>query len=209
VRGDELKNYSSTLEEARADLFALYYIGDPKLVELGLIDNLDAAWAEYSSYIMNGYMTQLLRIAPGKNVEEAHMRNRQLIAQWCYEKGRAENVIERVVENGKTFIVVNDFEKLRGLFGQLLTEVQRIKSMGDYAACRELIETYAVKVDATLHAEVLARNEKLGIPPYSGFVNPVYTLVKDAAGNPTDVAVTYTEGYAEQMLRYSKEHSYL
>ncbi len=206
VRGDELKNYSSTLEEARADLFALYYIADPKMVELGLIESLDVAWAGYLNFIMNGCQTQLIRIAPGKNIEESHMRDRQLIAMWAYEHGKAENVIEKVVEDGKTYFVINDYEKLRGLFGELLREVQRIKSEGDYAACQKLIEDYAVKVDPELHAEVLSRNEKLGVPPYSGFVNPVYTLVKDADGRPTDVTLSYTEGYAEQMLRYSREY---
>ena len=208
VRGDELRNYGSTLEEARADLFALYYIGNPKMVELGLIPSMDAAWAEYAKYILNGLMTQLTRIQPGKNVEESHMRNRMLIAAWCYEQGKAENVIEKVVRDGKTYIVVNDFEKLRGLFGQLLKEVQDIKSTGNFAAGQALVENYAVKVDPVLHAEVLERYAKLDLAPYSGFVNPVYEPVLKN-GKITDVKVTYTEGYVEQMLRYSKDYSFL
>lgn len=208
VRGDELRNYGSTLEEARADLFALYYIGDPKMVELGLLPSLDAAWAEYAKYVMNGLMTQLTRIQPGKNVEESHMRNRMLIAAWCYEKGLPENVIEKRVENGKTYIVVNDFEKLRGLFGQLLKEVQDIKSTGNFAAGQALVENYAVKVDPALHAEVLERYAKLNLAPYSGFVNPVYEPVMQG-GRITDVKVTYEEGYTEQMLRYARDYSFL
>ena len=208
VRGDELRNYGSTLEEARADLFALYYIGNPKMLELGLIPSMDAAWAEYAKYIMNGLMTQLTRIQPGKNVEESHMRNRMLVSAWCYEKGKAENVIEKRIENGKTYVVVNDFEKLRELFGELLKEVQRIKSTGDFAAGQALVEDYAVKVDPALHAEVLERYAKLNLAPYSGFVNPVYEpVVKN--GRITDVKVTYTESYTDQMLRYSKNYSFL
>lgn len=208
VKGDELKNYGSPLEETRADLFALYYMGDPKMVELGLIPSLDAAWAEYAKYIMNGMMTQLTRVEFGKNVEQAHMRNRMTIANWCYERGQAENVIEKRIEDGKTYIVVNDFEKLRSLFGELLKEVQRIKSTGDFAAGQALIETYGVKVDPVLHREVLDRYAKLNLAPYSGFVNPVYeTVVQD--GEIVDVKVTYAEGYADQMLRYSKDYSFL
>jgi len=208
VKGDELKNYASVLEETRADLFALYYMMDEKMVELGLIPSLDAARAEYSKYIMNGMMTQLVRIRPGKNVEEAHMRDRKLIAEWCYERGRAENVIEKVVENGKTYIVVNDYDKLRGLFAELLREVQRIKSEGDFEACRALVERYGVKVDPTLHAEVLKRYEALDLAPYSGFVNPVLSLV-EKDGRPADVTISYTQGYTEQMLLYSSEYSCL
>ncbi len=209
VRGDELKNYGSVLEETRADLFALYFMGDPKMVELGLMETLDVAWAEYYKYMLNGLMTQLMRVAPGKNIEEAHMRNRALIANWCYERGAADNVIERVVENGKTYFVINDNEKLRALFGELLTEVQRIKSEGDFAACQALVERYAIKVDPVLHQEVLDRNARLGIPPYSGFVNPTYTLVTGDNGEPVDVTVGYTDGYAEQMLNYSGNFSFL
>ena len=208
VRGDELRNYGSTLEETRADLFALYYMGDPKMIELGLLPTLDAAWAEYDKYIMNGLMTQLTRIAPGKNVEESHMRNRMLIAAWCYERGKADNVIEKRVEGGKTYVVVNDFEKLRGLFAELLREVQRIKSTGDFAAGQALVENYGVKVDPALHAEVLERYAKLNLAPYAGFVNPVYAPVIED-GRITDVKVTYTEGYTGQMLRYSADYSFL
>ncbi|MDE6175664.1 MAG: dihydrofolate reductase, partial [Duncaniella sp.] len=196
----------STLEEARADLFALYYLGDPKLLELGLLDNPDAYKAEYYKFILNGLMTQLMRIEPGKDVEEAHMRNRQLISKWVYEKGKADNVIEMVKRDGKTFVKINDYNKLRELFGQLLGEVQRIKSEGDYQAGRDLVETYGVKVDQDLHKEVLDRYAKLDIAPYKGFVNPVYTPVTDKDGNITDVTVSYEENYLPQVLRYSKQY---
>ena len=209
TKGDELRTYSSTLEEARADLFALYYLGDEKLVEIGLIPTLDVAWAQYSKYIMNGMMTQLSRIEPGKNVEESHMRNRKLIGEWCYEKGKAENVIEWVKKDGKSYIVVNDFVRLRELFGELLYEVQRIKSEGDYEACRALVEDYAVKVDPAIHAEVIARNNALKIEPYGGFVNPEYELVKDAEGNVVDVKISYPANYIEQHLEYGKNYSFL
>ena len=209
TKGDELRTYSSTLEEARADLFALYYLGDEKLVEIGLIPTLDVAWAQYSKYIMNGMMTQLSRIEPGKNVEESHMRNRKLIGEWCYEKGKAENVIEWVKKDGKSYIVVNDFVRLRELFGELLCEVQRIKSEGDYEACRALVEGYAVKVDPAIHAEVIARNNALKIEPYGGFVNPEYELVKDAEGNVVDVKISYPANYVEQHLDYGKNYSFL
>mgnify|MGYP000233853252 FL=1 len=207
VHDDALKEHGSTLEETRADLFALYYLADPKLLELGLVDNKDAYKAEYYKYILNGMMTQLMRIEYGKNIEESHMRNRQLISMWAYENGKAENVIELAKKDGKTFIKINDYEKLRGLFGKLLAEVQRIKSEGDYAAGKKLVEDYAVKVNPEIHKEVLERYGKLDIAPYKGFVNPVYTAVKDAEGNITDVTVDYSEGYVEQMLRYSKDYS--
>jgi dipeptidyl-peptidase-3 len=208
VSSEALKNYQSSLEEARADLFALYFLMDPKMVEIGLIPSLDAAKSQYISYIRNGMMSQLRRIEPGKNIEQAHMRNRQLIAKWCYEKGQAENVIEKVVRDGKTYLIVHDFDKLRSLFGQLLAEVQRIKSEGDYAAGKKLIETYGVKVDAELHKEVLARYEKLNLAPYSGFVNPEYELVtKD--GVIKDVKLNYVNDFSEQMLKYSEEYSFL
>ena len=207
VHDDALKEHGSTLEETRADLFALYYLADPKLLELGLVDNKDAYKAEYYKYILNGMMTQLMRIEYGKNIEESHMRNRQLISMWAYENGKAENVIELVKKDGKTFIKINDYEKLRGLFGKLLAEVQRIKSEGDYAAGKKLVEDYAVKVNPEIHKEVLERYGKLDIAPYKGFVNPLYTAVKDAEGNITDVTVDYSEGYVEQMLRYSKDYS--
>ena len=209
TKGDELRTYSSTLEEARADLFALYYLGDEKLVEIGLIPSLDVAWSQYSDYIMNGYMTQLSRIELGKDVEESHMRNRKLIAEWCYEKGKAENVIELVKKDGKTYIVVNDFVKLRKLFGELLCEVQRIKSEGDYEACKALVEGYAVKIDPELHKEVIERNAALNIEPYGGFVNPEYELVTDADGKVVDVKITYPANYVEQHLYYAKEYSFL
>lgn len=206
VDPDALKAHGSTLEEARADLFALYYLADPKLLELGLLDNPDAYKAEYYKYILNGLMTQLMRIEPGKDVEEAHMRNRQLIAAWAYEHGKADNVIEFVKRDNKTYIKINDYNKLRDLFGQLLAEVQRIKSEGDYEAGRILVETYAVKVDQQLHKEVLDRYATLDIAPYKGFVNPVYTPVTDKDGNITDVTVSYEEEYLPQVLRYSEQY---
>lgn len=206
VDPDALKAHGSTIEEARADLFGLYYLPDAKMVELGLVPDADAYKAEYYSYMMNGLMTQLVRIEPGCTVEEAHMRNRQLIARWALEQGREERVVEMVVRDGKTYVKINDYCKLRMLFGKLLAEIQRIKSEGDYEAARMLVENYAVKVDAVLHAEVLERYRKLHLAPYKGFVNPVYTPVLDAEGNITDVKVTYGEGYAEQMLRYSREY---
>lgn len=207
VDPDAIKEHGSTIEEARADLFALYYLADPKLLEIGLLDNPDAYKAEYYKYILNGMMTQLMRIEPGKDVEEAHMRNRKLIAEWAYEHGKADNVIEIVKQDGKTYIKINDYEALRGLFGELLAEIQRIRSTGDYPAAVELIEKYAVKVDPELHKEVLDRYAKLDIAPYKGFVNPVYTAVRDKDGRITDVKLDYTEGYADQMLRYSRNYS--
>ena len=209
VDPDALKAHGSTLEEARADLFALYYLADPKLLELGLLDNPDAYKAEYYKYMLNGLMTQLMRIELGKDVEEAHMRNRKLIAEWVYEKGKPDNVVEMVKRDGKTYVQINDYKALRNLFGQLLGEIQRIKSEGDYEAGRNLVETYAVKINPELHKEVLDRYAKLDIAPYRGFVNPVYSLVKDEEGNITDVVVSYDEDYIPQMLRYSKEYSTL
>ncbi len=207
VDPDALKAHGSTLEEARADLFALYYLADPKLIELGLLDNPDAYKAEYYKYILNGLMTQLMRIEPGKDVEEAHMRNRKLISEWAYEHGKDANVIEYVKNNGKTYIRINDYPALRKLFGELLGEIQRIKSEGDYEAGRDLVEKYAVKVDPAIHKEVLDRYAHLNIAPYKGFVNPVYSLVKDSNGNITDVTISYEEGYVPQMLRYSSDYS--
>ena len=209
VDPDALKAYGSTIEEARADLFGLYYLPDAKLVELGLTPDADAYKAEYYDYMMNGLMTQLVRIEPGNNVEEAHMRNRQLVAKWAFEKGEADKVVELVKKEGKTYVKVNDYAKLRELFGQLLGEIQRIKSEGDFEAARQMVEAYAVKVDPELHKEVLARYEKLNLAPYKGFVNPVYTPEFDKEGNIIDVKISYTEGYAEQMLRYSKEYATL
>ncbi|MDE6757436.1 MAG: dipeptidyl peptidase 3, partial [Muribaculaceae bacterium] len=207
VDPDALKAHGSTLEETRADLFALYYLADPKLLELGLLDNPDAYKDEYYKYILNGMMTQLMRIEPGKDVEEAHMRNRKLIAEWAYEHGRKDNVIEMVDIDGKTFIKINDYPRLRELFGELLGEIQRIKSEGDYEAGRDLVEKYAVKVDPKLHKEVLDRYAHLNIAPYKGFVNPVYTPVFDNDGNITDVTIDYSETYIPQMLRYSRDYS--
>lgn len=209
VDPDALKAHGSTIEETRADLFGLYYLGDPKMVELGLLPNAEAYKAEYYGQMMNGLMTQLVRIEPGATVEEAHMRNRQLIARWAYEHGKADNVIELAKRDGKTFVKINDYEKLRGLFGELLAEIQRIKSEGDYEAGRQLVETYAVQVDQDLHKEILARYEALNLAPYKGFINPVYTAVTDAEGNITDVTISYDESYDDQMLRYSRDYAAL
>ncbi|MDE6489722.1 MAG: dipeptidyl peptidase 3, partial [Muribaculaceae bacterium] len=207
VDPDALKAHGSTLEEARADLFALYYLADPKLIELGLLDNPEAYKAEYYKYMLNGMMTQLMRVEPGKDVEEAHMRNRKLIAEWAYEHGKADNVVELIENNGKTYIKINDYEALRNLFGQLLSEIQRIKSEGDYEAGRDLVETYAVKVDPELHRQILDRYATLDIAPYKGFVNPVYTAVRDENGAITDITVSYDEDYIPQHLRYSRDYS--
>ena len=209
VDSDALKAYASTLEETRADLFAMYYMADDKIIELGLLPNKDAYKSNYYSYIMNGLMTQLTRIELGNDIEESHMRNRQLIAKWCLENGAEDNVISIEKINGKSYVKINDYDKLRELFGKLLSEVQRIKSEGDYEAGKALVEKYAVKVDIELHKEVLERYKKLNLAPYKGFVNPKFTLVEDENGNITDVAVTYNENYDEQMLRYSKDYSAL
>lgn len=209
VDPDALKAHGSTIEEARADLFGLYYLPDAKMVELGLVPDAEAYKAEYYSYMMNGLMTQLVRIEPECTVEEAHMRNRQLIARWALEHGKDEKVVEMVVREGKTYVRINDYAKLRTLFGKLLAEIQRIKSEGDYEAARQLVETYGVQVDPVLHAEVLQRYRSLHLAPYKGFLNPVYTPQIDAGGNVVDVQISYTEGYAEQMLRYSRDYSNL
>lgn len=209
VDPDALKAYGSTIEETRADLFALYYLADEKLIEIGILDNPEAYKSEYYKYILNGYMTQLTRIEPGKDVEESHMRNRKLIAEWAYKHGKEDNVIELVKRDGKTFIKINDYTKLRNLFGQLLAEIQRIKSEGDYDAAMKLVEEYAVKVDPEIHKEVLERYASLNIAPYKGFVNPIYTVVTDENGNITDVKIDYTENYVDQMLRYSRDYSHL
>ena len=206
---DALKAYSSTIEEARADLFGLYYLADPKMVELGLVPDQEAYKAEYYKYMMNGLMTQLVRIAKGKDVEEAHMRNRQLIARWAYEHGQRDKVVEIVRREGKSYVVINDYRRLRELFAQLLAEIQRIKSEGDFQAAKQLVENYGVKIDPQLHEEILERYKKLNLAPYKGFVNPVMRLVKNAQGEVTDVTLDYTEGYAAQMLRYSRDYSYL
>ncbi len=206
---ETLKSYASTLEEARADIIALYFIMDPKIVELGLIPSLDAAKAEYDSYISNGLMKQLQRIKLGKDIEESHMRNRQLISAWVFEKGAAGNVIEKVAKDGKTYFNINDYQKLRVLFGDLLKELQRIKSMGDYEAGKALVEDYGVKVDPAIHAEVLKRVKDLNISPYRGFINPILVPETDASGKITDIKVTYPTDFAEQMLYYADKFSYL
>ncbi len=209
VDPDALKAYGSTIEEGRADLFGLYYVANQKLVDLGLTPNLDAYKAQYYTYMMNGLMTQLVRIEPGKNIEEAHMRNRSFIAHWAFEHGQKDKVVELVKRDGKTYVQINDYEKLRDLFGELLAEVQRIKSEGDFEAARQLVENYGVKVDPVLHQEVLERYAKLNLAPYKGFLNPKYDTVKDADGNIIDVVVSYGETYPEQMLRYSRDYSAL
>ena len=209
VDGDSLKAYGSTIEEARADLFALYYLADPKLVELGLLPNAEAYKASYIAQMQNGLLTQLVRINLGNNIEEAHMRNRALIARWAFEHGKKDNVMELVKRDGKTFVKINDYSKLRHLFGELLAEIQRVKSTGDFKGAQTLVETYGVRIDPELHREILDRYAKLNIAPYKGFINPVYTAVRDNDGNITDVKISYTEGYAEQMLRYSKDYATL
>lgn len=209
VDPDALKEHGSTLEETRADLFALYYLADPKLLELGLLSDPEAYKAEYYKFMLNGLMTQLMRIEPGKDVEEAHMRNRKLIAEWVMEKGKPDNVVELVDIDGRTFVRINDYGKLRQLFGELLGEIQRIKSEGDYKAGADLVETYAVKVDSKLHKEVLDRYAKLDIAPYKGFINPVYEAVRDNDGNITDVKISFTEEYLPQMFRYSEDYGTL
>ena len=209
VDPDALKAYGNTIEEARADLFGLYYEADEKLVELGLLPDREAYKAAYYTYMMNGLLTQLARIKKGNNIEEAHMRNRALIARWCYEQGKADNVVELVAVNGKTFVRVNDYEKLRKLFARLLAEIQRIKSEGDFSAARDIVERYAVKIEPSLHDEIISRYNELGIPPYKGFINPVLTPVTDEKGEICDVKVDYTEPYAEQMLRYGREYGTL
>ena len=200
---DALKAYGNTIEEARADLFGLYYIADHKLVELGLLPDDEAYKAQYYSYIMNGLLTQLIRIEPGRQIEEAHMRNRSLIAHWCYEQG---DVIQLEQRDGKTYVRITDYQALRTLFARLLAEIQRIKSEGDYEAARQLVERYAVKVDAALHEEILERYKKLNLAPYKGFINPVMKPVMDDTGNICDIQLDYTESYVHQMLRYGQEY---
>ena len=206
VDPDALKAYGNTIEEARADLFGLYYIADPKLVELGLVPDGEAYKSQYYTYMMNGLMTQLIRITPGNQIEEAHMRNRALIAHWCADNS---DIVTLVKRNDKTYLQISDYEELRKLFAKLLAEVQRIKSEGDYEAARDLVERYAVKVDADLHAEVLARYKRLNLAPYKGFINPQMLPVKDANGNIIDIQLNYAESYAHQMLRYSSEYATL
>lgn len=209
VSTDVLQAYASPLEETRADLFALYYLADPKLVELGLLPDNEAYKAQYYSYIMNGAMTQLTRVQLGKDIEQAHMRNRATISNWVIERGREDSVVVMEKRDDKTYVVINDYEKLRSLFGELLAIVQRIKSEGDFEAGKNLIETYGVKVDRAIHTEVLTRYESLDIAPYKGFVNPVYKLETDDNGNVTDVTVSYDENYIDQQLRYSRQYSVL
>jgi dipeptidyl-peptidase-3 len=209
VNTDALKNYYSTIEETRADLFALYYIMDEQMIKLGLVPSTEAAKAEYDAYLRNGLITQLTRIEAGKNIEESHMRNRQLISRWAFKAGKEENVVEFVQVNGKTFVQINDYKKLRVLFGSLLKEVQRIKSEGDFEAAKNLVENFGVSVDHQLHEEVLARFKELDIAPYAGFLNPVYELKTWPCGTPNDVLIRYDEDYISQMLRYSKEFGFL
>lgn len=209
TKGDELKNYGSPLEEARADLFALYYMADEKMVELGIIPSLEVAKAEYYQAILNGMMTQLTRIKAGKSVEQAHMRCRKLIAEWALELGTPEKVIDKFTQDGKTYIRINDYDKLRKIFGVMLAEIQRVKSEGDFARGKELIETYAVRIEPGLHDEILERYAALNIAPYSGFVNPRYTPVYDANQEITDIILEYQTNYAEQMLDYSTNYSFL
>ncbi len=206
---ETLKNYASPLEEARADLVALYFIMDPKLVELGLIPSQEVGKAEYDSYLKNGYMLQLRRIEPGKNIEQAHMRNRSMVSHWVMEKGQEEGAVEIVQRDGKTFIDIKDYDKLQKLFGQLLREVQRIKSQGDYEAGKTLIDTYGVQVDPEIHGEVLERAEALDIPPYGGFINPRLAPVMDESGDITDVKAEYPADFTKQMLEYGREYSFL
>ena len=208
VDADALGVYGAPIEEARADLFALYYIADPKMLELGLLSNAEACKAQYYHYMMNGLMTQLTRIELGKNIEQAHMRNRQLVASWVFERGNLE-VVELVERNGKCYMVIHDYERLRGLFAELLIEIQRVKSTGDFEAARNLVETYGVGVNQSLHAEVLERFGGLNLAPFRGFVNPVYTLVKDRSENIIDVQISYDENFVEQQLRYSRDFSTL
>ncbi len=206
--GDILKNYASTIEEARADIFALYFAIDEKLIELGLMPSLEVGYAEYNSYIRGGMMTQLVRVEPGKDIEESHMRNRQLIAKWAYEKGKPENVIEKKTRDGLTFFVVNDHEKLREIFGELLREIQRIKSEGDYEAAKSMVENYGVKVDREIHKEVLERWKKLNIAPFSGFINP--KLIPIIIGESIeDIKIEYPDNFMDQMLEYGEKYSTL
>jgi dipeptidyl-peptidase-3 len=209
VSTDNLKSYYSTIEETRADLFALYYMLDSQMMELGLLPSVEAAKAEYDAYLRNGLLTQLTRIEPGKDIEESHMRNRQLIARWVYEAGKEQNVVEFVRSGEKTYVRINNYQILRELFGQLLKEIQRIKSEGDFDAAKQLVENFAVKVDLQLHAEILERFKKLDLAPYAGFLNPVYELKVWPCGTPNDVLIRYDEDYTTQMLRYSREYGFL
>ena len=205
VSADALGSYGSTIEEARADLFGLYYIADPKLVQLGLTPNVEAYCAQYYTYMMNGLLTQLTRIKPGHQIEEAHMRNRALIARWTLS--HYPEAVQLVQQEGKTRVLISDYSRLRDAFAALLGEIQRIKSEGDYEAAKALVEQYAISVDARLHEELLERYRALGIAPYKGFINPRMMLITDADGTPTDVTVDYSETYSQQMMRYSREYT--
>ena len=209
VDADALKAYGATIEETRADLFGLYFMADEKMIELGLLPSKEAYKAQYYKYFMNGLMTQLVRIELGKNIEESHMRNRQLITRWVFEKAKKDNSIELKQRNGKTFVVINNYEKTRQYIGELLAEIQRIKSTGDYKAAHDLVENYAVKIDLELHKQVLERYKKLNIAPYKGFVNPIYRPIFDENGKFIDLKIDYSENYVEQHLRYSKDYSNL
>ena len=215
VDPDALKAYGSTIEEARADLFGLYYIADQKLVELKLTPNAEAYKSQYYTYLMNGLLTQLVRIEPGKNIEEAHMRNRALIAHWVLEQASycaptgTQPAVQLIQRDGKTFVQINDYPTLRQLFGRLLAEIQRIKSEGDYDAAQRLVEDYAVKVNPTLHDEILTRYRALNLAPYKGFINPQYIVHRDHQGNITDISLRYDESFAQQMLRYSRDYNTL
>ncbi|PWE00107.1 dipeptidyl-peptidase 3 family protein [Marinilabilia rubra] len=209
ITGNELKAYGAVIEETRADLFALYYMADPKLIEIDLLPDNEAFKAEYDNYIRNGLLTQITRIKLGDKIEQAHMRNRQLISSWAMEKGKPSNVIERKTKDGKTFFTINDYQALRDIFAELLAEIQRVKSEGDFETAKKLVENYGVKIEYDLHKEVLERYQKLNLAPYSGFLNPGYNVTTDDHGNIIDVVPDYSEGYAEQMMRYSKDHSWL
>ena len=206
---ETVKSYASTLEEGRADLVALYFLLDEKLIELGLMESLETGKAEYDSYIRNGLMAQMQRLEPGADIEESHMRNRQWVSAWSFEKGLEEDVISKVTKEGKTYFEINDYKKLQSIFGDLLREVQRIKSEGDYDACQALVEGYGVKVDQEIHKEVLARVEKLDIPPYGGFINPKLVPVTNDAGEITSFDITYAADFTSQMLEYAKRYSFL
>jgi dipeptidyl-peptidase-3 len=209
IKAEMLKNYQSPIEEARADLFALYYLMDEKLLELGILPTTEAAKAQYDAYIRNGLLTQLSKVKKGKNLEQAHMKNRQLIALWCYEQGKKENIIEKKTKNRKTYFIIRDHQKLRQLFGELLAGIQRIKSEGDYSEARFMVETYGTKIDPVLHEEVLERYNKLHIPPFTGFINPDYLPEYDSNGKISDIKLQYPENYSQQMLDYSKNYSFL
>ena len=206
---ETLKNYASTIEEGRADLFGLYYIMDPKLIEMGLVDSDEVGKAEYDGYIRNGLMLQLRRIQPGEKIEQSHMRNRAYISHWAFEQGRPDNIIEKKISDGKTYFVINDYEALQKLFGELLREIQRIKSQGDYEAAKQLVEKYGVNVDQAIHEEVLERSKALNIPPYAGFMNPHYKPVTDENEAITDIMITYPDNFLEQMLYYDEHYAFL